>query len=112
METTITDIIINSLKKAVVELEELQVQVALGKADAKDKYVGAKKRYNEFLHRAKLHLDKTEKISKEKIDLFKVAFDELRLELALGKAETKDFLEEQKKKILKIVRQFETNGNK
>jgi hypothetical protein len=52
-EETITDKIISGLRKAADEMEELRVQIALGKLEARDLYKEKKKQFNEFLHEAK-----------------------------------------------------------
>ena len=43
--TQFLDKVVQSLKKAVVEVEEFQVQAALGKAEAQDKYEEVKKKF-------------------------------------------------------------------
>jgi hypothetical protein len=50
---TITEKIISSLRKAADEMEELRVQIALGKLEAHDLYEEKKKQFNHFLHEAK-----------------------------------------------------------
>lgn len=52
-ENTITDKIIDGLRKAADEMEELRVQIALGKLEARDLYEEKKKQFNHFLHEAK-----------------------------------------------------------
>lgn len=52
-ENTITDKIIAGLRKAADEMEELRVQIALGKLEARDLYEEKKKEFNRFLHEAK-----------------------------------------------------------
>lgn len=52
-DETITDKIISGLRKAADEMEELRVQIALGKLEARDLYNEKKKQFNEFLHEAK-----------------------------------------------------------
>jgi hypothetical protein len=52
-DETITDKIISGLRKAADEMEELRVQIALGKLEARDLYKEKKKQFNEFLHEAK-----------------------------------------------------------
>jgi hypothetical protein len=52
-ENTITDKIIAGLRKAADEMEELRVQIALGKLEARDLYEEKKKQFNHFLHEAK-----------------------------------------------------------
>lgn len=95
MENTIIDKVVSGFKQAATELEELQLQLALGKSEAKDKFESMKKRFNGLLHDAELKTDDV----KEWADDMRTKFDELRVQLALGKAETKEAFETQRKKI-------------
>lgn len=103
METTenktFIDKVVNSLRSAAVELEEMQVQTALGKAEAKDKWEDTKKGFDSFLHKAK----STVKTGGEKVDDVHAAMDHLKVQLALGKAETADAFATQKKNISKAL---------
>ncbi|SDS18890.1 hypothetical protein SAMN04515667_1609 [Formosa sp. Hel1_31_208] len=97
------DKVIGALRKTAVELEEFQVQAALGKAEAQDKYEEVKKKFNLFLH------DSESKIKdiKQKIEDVNTKFDELRVQLELGKAETKEVFKKQKKEILSTIHEIE-----
>ena len=106
METTtksITDSVIDGLKKAVTELEEFRLQLALGKAEAADKYEEAKKNFNEIIADFKTKLNEG---NAKAIEL-KGKLDELMVQLALGKASSKDSFNEQKKKISTAIREIE-----
>lgn len=103
MENTIIDRVVGGFKKAATELEELQLQLALGKSEAKDKFESMKKRFNMLLHEAELKTDDV----KEWAEDIHTKFDELRVQLALGKAETKDGFETQRKKINAKIHELE-----
>ena len=47
------DNVVDALRKAATELEAFQVQVALGKAEAEDKYEEVKKNFNAFVPESK-----------------------------------------------------------
>ena len=98
-KTSLTDKIIKGLRKAAEELEQFRLQASLGKAQAKDIYEEAKKKFDVYIHEAKLRLDNAKGIAAEKVIQLKTALEELQLQLALGKAETKEAFEEQRKKI-------------
>ena len=97
------DKVAEALRKAAIELEELQLQAALGKAEAEDKYEDVKKKFNLFVH------DSKHKISsgKAKIDDLHGKFDALMVQLSLGKAETLDAFKEQKKRLLHAIHEIE-----
>jgi hypothetical protein len=103
MEKSIIENVVNGFKKAATELEELQLQLALGKSEAKDKFESLKKRFNGVVHDAELKADK----AKEWAEDMRTKFDELRVQLALGKAETKDAFEVQRKKINAKIHEIE-----
>lgn len=107
-KTPLTDRIISGLKKAAVELEELHLQAALGKAEARDAYESAKKMFNKYIHEARIRMEGVKGLSKDRSVKLKTAFETLQLQLALGKAETKEIFESQAKKIDKALREIET----
>lgn len=110
METTthksFRDIIINGLKKAITELEEFNVQVSLGKMEAHDAYEAAKKKMHHFLHETEQLLQSDEEV-KDLFTEFRATVEELRVQLALGKAETRDAFEAQRKKIATALSKLE-----
>jgi hypothetical protein len=101
--THFMDKIVESLRKAAVEIEEFQVQAALGKAEAHDAYEGAKKHFNKFINESKTKAQE----GKEKVNEVNAKLDELRVQLALGKAETKEKFKEQKKILLNSLHELE-----
>lgn len=118
METTIrsspngekvsfSDTIIKGLKKAATELEEFRLQSALGKAEAKDAFEVAKKMFNKYVHETKIRIDDARNISKERYTQLKTALETLQVQLALGKAETKEAFEHQRKKIVLALNALE-----
>ena len=103
MEKSVIDHLIDNFKKATIELENLQLQIALGKADAKDKFEEVKKRFNLFVQDSKNKYNQVEDLAEE----LHTKFDELRVQLALGKAETKDIFEAQAKRIRTKIHEIE-----
>lgn len=103
----ISEKIAEALRKAAVELEELQVQFSLGKAEASDKYEEIKKSFNHFAHEAKLKFQ----AGKEKSNDIAALFEELQVQLNLGIADGKDAFNAQRKKILDSVKKLEDKIN-
>lgn len=97
------DNVVDALRKAATELEAFQVQVALGKAEAEDKYEAIKKNFNAFVHENKF---KVKEGQQQLTDLHGM-FDELLVQLALGKADTLEAFKEQKKKLLFRIHEIE-----
>jgi hypothetical protein len=97
--------IADKLIAAQQELDELVVQFALGKAEGKEKFEEIKKEFRQRVAEFKQLLDAPAAglltpETRRKIE-------ELELQLALGKAESKELFEEQKKKILKTLSHVE-----
>ncbi|WP_281846816.1 hypothetical protein [Olleya namhaensis] len=101
--TKFVEKIVEALKKSAVEIEEFQVQAALGKAEAQDKYENLKKKFNVFIHESKSNIES----GKEKIEDVNTKLEELRVQLALGKADTKDAFNKQKKQLLLLLHDIE-----
>jgi hypothetical protein len=98
---TLLSDIADKLMKAQLELDELVLQFALGKAEAHDKFEDAKKqlriRVSEFKS-TNLGAQITDASQK-----LKALLEELNLQLNLGKAESKEMFEEQRKKIEGVI---------
>lgn len=98
------------LLEAQQELDELAVQFALGKAEARDKFEEINKSFKSQINSFK------DKLSQGEVRQFaqqlKSRIDDLELQLALGKIETKELFEEQRKKILKSLTAFEDELNR
>ena len=97
------DNIVNTLRKAAIEIEELQVQTALGKAEARDKYKEVKKKCTTALHETKAKI----KTGKENIGDIETKFDELGVQLELGKADGIDSFRKEKRKLLSKLHEIE-----
>lgn len=97
------DKVIAALRRSAVNLEELQVQTALGKAEAQEKYEDIKKEFNLFIHDSEFKV----KGIKENMEELKAQFETLRVQLALGKAETMEAFKKQKKQLLLTLHNIE-----
>lgn len=106
-ETSFSEKIISGLKKAAVELEEFRLQVALGKAEARDVYEEAKKIFNAYVHEAKVRLENIKGEAKEKSTQLKILLETLQVQLTLGKAESREIFEAQTKKISQVLNELE-----
>ena len=100
--TQFIDKIVKALRKSANEMEDFKVDADKGIAEAKDKYEEVKKKFNLFIQ------DSESKIkAEEKIDDINTKFDELRVQLALGKAETIEGFIKQKKQLLLTLHELE-----
>lgn len=106
-QKSLTDVIIEGLKAAATELEEFRVQAALGKAEARDAYEDAKKKFRHFIHEAGQSFASSQSHAKDRLDELRAVFETLQVQLALGKAETREAFEEQRKKILQALHAIE-----
>ena len=91
------------LRKAAVELEEFQGKADKGRVEVMERYEDAKKKFKTIVEDAKTSIEAGQK----KYEEINTKLDELRVQLALGKAETKEAFLAQKKKILKALNELE-----
>jgi phage-related protein len=89
------------------KVEDLEVQLVLGKAEADDWLEEEKKKFNDFIRSAKSAVEKAENIRKEKKEELITKCEELQVQLALGKAETREAFETQKSKIDVAMKNFQ-----
>src|SRR5688572_17762467 len=87
------------------EIDELALQLALGKAEARDKFEEIKQEFRKQVSEQKNLLAKASEnfISPE----VRAKIEALEVQLALGEADTKDIFEGQKKKITKALTSVE-----
>ncbi len=105
MEKSILLKISEKLALAQQELDELAVQLALGKAEAKDKFEEIKKDFRVRLNELRQAVSTAPK--GDTLNELVRKIEELEMLLTSGKAETKDLFETQKKKILKAILEIE-----
>ncbi|MGE0771920.1 MAG: hypothetical protein AB7K37_09440 [Cyclobacteriaceae bacterium] len=103
-EKTVLERVADYLIEAQRELDELAVQLALGKAEAKLKFEEVKAEFKSKLADFRKLLDEAPDSIPAKV---KQGLEKLELQLALGKAETRDAFEEQKDKLLAGVAHIE-----
>lgn len=87
------------LRNAATKIEELQVQASLGKAELSDNWEDVKTAARKEYNKAKAEINSAYEANKDKLDTVKSKLEHLEVQLALGKAETKELLEEQRKNI-------------
>lgn len=93
-----------TLNKAATDIGDFQVQLALGKAEARDEYEKLKKNLRQkFSESGPIYTT-----AKKQIRGAEETFDDLRVQLALGKAETADIFNQQKKKITGALNKIDT----
>lgn len=98
------DKIVEFLKNAATKIESLQVQTALGKAELSDKLEEIKKDTQAKINQLKADMNSSVKEKKESFNHLKAKIEHLELQIALGKAETIEEFETQKKKLSTAVR--------
>jgi len=97
--------IADKLMKAQQELDELAIQLALGKVEAKEKFEEVKKEFRAHVQEVKNKL--TSKLLKEMVTATTQKLEELEVQLALGKADSAEIFEAQTKKILRAIQSLE-----
>ncbi len=97
----------NALRKTQQELEEMAVQFSLGKAEASDKFEETKKEFKAKVEEWKKFFTDKDSKGTDAIQKVLIAFEELQVQLSLGKADAKDYFEKQKKSILLSINKIE-----
>ncbi|TAH40934.1 MAG: hypothetical protein EYC69_09705 [Bacteroidetes bacterium] len=97
----------NAFKKTQQELEEMALQFSLGKAEASDKFEETKKEFKAKVEEWKKFFTDKDSKGKEAIEKLTASFEELQLQLSLGKADAKDYFEKQKQAILLSINKIE-----
>ena len=95
-------IFFDGVNHAIAELQEFRLQIALGKAEARDKFEEIKKKFHASIQTLKMRMNE----SKTANDI-KQKLDELQVQLALGEAEAREAFSSQKEKILKSIHEIE-----
>ena len=101
----LSETVVNGLEKAIHEIEEVRLQIALGKAEAKDAYEDIKRSFQDYLQNIKLKLIKA-KDSDTGVQITN-ALEHLQVQLILGMAESKELFEAQYKKIHTAIQALE-----
>ena len=94
---------IDFLKNTVVSLEELQVQASLGKAELSDKLEEIKKDSLNKFNNLKSGVNRLVSDGKDTYLDLKEKLDHFEVQLALGKAETMDEINHQKKNLINTI---------
>jgi len=97
-------IVSEKLLLAQQEIDELTLQLALGKVEAKDKFEEIKHTFKMYVIELKNLLSASQKAITPEV---RSKLEELELQLSLGKADTKDLFEAQKKKIMQSISNLE-----
>lgn len=95
------------LQQLKTVFEELEVQLALGKAEAKEVFEREKKNLNEFIHEQKIRFKKEEKMAVEKWEDLLKKFEQLEAELSKETATKKKAYDKQKQETLRSVYELE-----
>lgn len=93
-------------------LQDLQVQFSLGKMDAADAFEKQKDQMRGYLNTMKENIDKATNLTEEKATEMRARFEELRVQLALGKADGLDAFEDQRKRIETAMNEFYAAGKR
>ena len=93
-------------------MEALNLQMNLGAKEAKDEFERQKVSINKFIHEVNQKLDEYQDDGKEKLLKLKSNLEELRVQVALGKAEVEEELKEQHKKISRKLHEVKQESSK
>ncbi|MDX1684212.1 MAG: hypothetical protein R3275_03190 [Saprospiraceae bacterium] len=87
-------------------MENLNKQLQAGAAEAKDEFQKQKERIGEWSREMSHKVENMKEISDEKTQQIKASLEDLRVQAALGKAESRDAIQEQQKKLTSAIGQL------
>ncbi len=99
----LADGFVNGLKNFATKLEEGQLEAALGKAEAKDKWNEFNTNFKKFIHESKMDFHNGTGI----IGNLRTKAENLELQYELGKADLKDSVNETKKKLNTAIQEID-----
>lgn len=106
-EKDILDIGKDKLQQLKTTFEELEVQLALGKAEAKEVFEREKKNIGEFINEQKARFKKEERVAEEHWDDLLEKFEALEANLNLETPDKKSAYDEMKKNTLRTIYELE-----
>ena len=112
MANSFDDMFKNMMNEWRTRVDELKVQLNLGKMDAADAFEKQKDHLKDFINQAKQNLDKGTDMAEEQVKALRTKLEELRVQLSLGKADTMEAFEEQRKKIEPALHEVYESGKK
>lgn len=83
--------------------ESLHLQMYLGKVDAEKEFDVQRKKLNEWAEMTSQRVEEAKEISEESTLKLKTSLEELRLQAALGRADTEDLLRDQQKNLKQAI---------
>ena len=95
MEKSVKDLLTEKLRRLKTQAEEMNLQMNLGKDEAKEAFESRKGTLVSWLDQLKDKMDEMGDVSEDKVIDLKTKMEELRLQAALGKAESEDAIKEQ-----------------
>lgn len=93
------------------QIEHLNVQLHLGTSEAKEEFEKQKKKLGIWIDETKLKLSDLENEGMENATALKSSLEDLRVQTALGKAETEDALKEQRKNLSLGIQEFQRKAD-
>lgn len=89
-------------------VQAFEVQAHLGQKEAMDRLEGQKQQFAEALERLKAELQHSRNLAEQQRQLLAAALDHLRLQLALGRAESREVFEQQERAVREAVGRLDT----
>ncbi|MDX1939197.1 MAG: hypothetical protein SFU99_01515 [Saprospiraceae bacterium] len=106
-EKDILEIGKEKLQQLKTVFDELEVQLALGKAEAKEVFEREKKNLNQFVNEQKIRFKKEQKVAADKWDELLARFESLEANLSAETATDKVLYDAQKEKTLRSIYELE-----
>ncbi|MCK5782351.1 MAG: hypothetical protein KAH10_07150 [Flavobacteriales bacterium] len=102
----LNDQVKEAIENIKVKVDRLRVELNLGSKDARDEFEKQKKNLQSWIAENELDIESLKGLSDEQARELKIKFEELQVQLALGRAESEENLREQSKKINRSIHEI------
>lgn len=103
METTLNDKIHEKINGWLNKLDHFQLQLSLGKMEAKDEYAKQKKLLHDSLHQYIQTAEHFENVAEEKVAVIKKSLNDLKNEFQKDEEATEKSIVEHKNSVVKLI---------
>ena len=103
MEKNLNDKIHEKINSWMNQLDHFQLQLSLGKMEAKDEYAKQKKQLHDYLHKYIQSAEHFEHVAEEKMDVIKKSLTELKDEFQKDEEATEKTIKAHKDSIVKLI---------
>ncbi|MEN8138930.1 MAG: hypothetical protein ABFR62_10910, partial [Bacteroidota bacterium] len=97
----------STIEDLKIKAEKLRIQLNLGSMEARDEFEHQKKRMQDWIRDNDISVESLKNLSAHQAEELQIKFEELQLQLALGRAESEEMLRDQAKNIHSSIHEMQ-----